>query len=330
MLRRTPLAMCFVDHAAHYSATRPRRPCAAFTGQAFPEHVTRSLEIHAQRAGFASPYWITRAVVRQHRVPMKPDQSGIAICMEEKAIAPIEVFHAEHVHPSELLAFLSEVPVPDPLGPQPFRPPSDRDAHGGLNLPWLLRDHKWRRVSHTGAVAALRRFRVSQGLTCDIWLSSDSVASAGLTLLGGAHSIPVNEVPSTVFFNVEQSTYAIERFAAPYAPPGTCEDDLVDHKHQAQPFHDRFASRSLTSLNSKREAAIASQQQQEPSLGRWPGNAPVNTRDRGPSVSEVSRIANKIAAQQRIASGSSSSSRYAPPTSTASSRNSGDFCEPEF
>jgi hypothetical protein len=221
MLKATRGICCYVDHARAYAATRPRRPVAAFTGLAFPEHVTRALEVRAGQAGYTSPYWLSKAALRQNRVPLKDNQTSVAVCMDPIAATPIEVFHAEMLQAAQASAFLQEYPVPDPTGPAPFQPPPTKDHMGGPYYPWVYRSMKWRRVAHQGAVAAMRQFRTQHGLKSDIWLTVESVQMASLLPLPDAHSIPINEQPFTLFYNAEQSTYAPERFAPPYCPEAT-------------------------------------------------------------------------------------------------------------
>jgi len=220
MLKRTVLRACYTDHAARYNASRPRRPVAAFTGAVFPEHVTRALEGASRNAGYASPYWLTKANVRQHRVPLRPGQTGTAVCIDQTATKPTELYHAEHLDAADVAAFLAEFPMPGSdvhsIGMSP--PP---DAHPNQpHCPWVFRGERWRRVSHLAAVQAMRNFRNAHGLVSDIWVTVEAVAAASLKPVSGAHPIPVHEQPATVFYNAEQTTLPPERFAPPYAVPG--------------------------------------------------------------------------------------------------------------
>ena len=220
MLRSTRAILCYTDHSALYKAKQPRRPCAAFTGLGFPEHVTLALEGASRNAGYKSPYWITKAAARQHRVPIRQGQTGTGVCMDASSARPTELYHAEHIADGDITSFMAEFPLPGKdvhfIGTPP--PP---DAHVNQpHNPWLFRNDKWRRVSHLAAVQAMRSFRNTHGLISDIWLSVDTVKQASLAVRRGAFPIPIHEQPATLFYNVEQTTLPADRFAPPYNVPG--------------------------------------------------------------------------------------------------------------
>lgn len=227
-LRGSCALLCYVDHSERFERSQPRRPVAAFSGQPFPDHVTRALEGHARRVGFTSPYWLSKAAIRSHRVMLRPNVDGVPVCMDEAASRPTEMFHAETIDAGDMNAFLAEYPIPEPAadsnggGIALGVPPPERDANGAPSQPWLYRSGKWRRLGHAGAALALKQFRNTHGLRSDIWLSEETVRTAGLRPIPGAHAIPVHEQAPTLFYNAEQTTMAPERFAPPYnAESGT-------------------------------------------------------------------------------------------------------------
>jgi hypothetical protein len=204
-LRRAAAALCYADHSARCAALVPSQPTAAFTGKPLPGHLLPSLEAHARRMRYHSPYWLSGAQLNKRGVPLKPGQAGIVLPAEPGTRVDLVVCNFADLPAQDADYFLLDVPLPA--------------DHAAAAKPYLFKNGKWKQPGDQASVNRLCALKDKQGFPTHLWISREDALALQMDPRAGAAFASIVDGSTTTLFNADQTTLDPRRFVPAYLAP---------------------------------------------------------------------------------------------------------------
>ena len=179
------------NHVIDHSSKAVNVHRAAFSGGLLAAHQQPILSAAAEKFGFRSCYWISRAQATKRNVTLKANVEPTLVSADAGGVFSVELASCDCIDKDDLAYFFDSV---DPRGL-------------GSTGPIYFRADKWRLVSDRTSVQKLHEFREQNSFLSNRWIEKGELTMLNLKLKQSQFppTVTIDEGVWTQLFNADQT-----------------------------------------------------------------------------------------------------------------------------